>query len=93
VRSITGVEDDFREEFIVYPNPSLGKFTISGLQKNTKPIQMTIFSTQGKIVYSSSILQNSTTKTIDLSFLKSGMYLINITADDIEYAQRTIIIF
>jgi len=63
--------------FTVYPNPSTGVFTISGLKSDSQNFE--ILNLQGELIKKGAA--NSNLTTIDLSGQKNGMYLIRSGAD------------
>jgi hypothetical protein len=62
---------DFADQIIkVYPNPVNSSLNISGLNA---PVQASVFDMLGKLH-----IQSEVTKTLDVSSLKSGLYMIEI---------------
>jgi hypothetical protein len=62
---------DFADQIIkVYPNPVNSSLNISGLNA---PVQASVFDMLGKLH-----IQSEVTKTLDVSALKSGLYMIEI---------------
>ena len=57
-------------EIVIYPNPVQTKLNFSGL---TSPVQATVFDMLGK-----RHLQSKVTNTLDVSQLKSGLYMVEI---------------
>ena len=57
-------------EIVIYPNPVQTKLNFSGL---TSPVQATIFDMLGKRQ-----LQSEVTNSLDVSQLKSGLYMVEI---------------
>ena len=92
VLNITGIENTLRSNFKVYPNPSQGKFTITGVLNNTNPTTITVFNTMGKAVYTGLISKNRVAQSLDLRLLKPGVYLINLISDDVKYLPQKLII-
>ncbi len=56
----------------IYPNPSTGVFTVSGLAADAREI--TVTDLLGRVVYSE--MSNSTSVELDLSTLKAGQYIL-----------------
>ena len=71
VASQVGITDIEEFGFTVYPNPSNGAFEIQGEGEYT----ITITDLQGKVVLTES---NSDNTSIDISFVESGIYLLEI---------------
>ncbi|MFT7344549.1 MAG: hypothetical protein ACI9XP_001134 [Lentimonas sp.] len=61
----------------LYPNPSNGMLNISFSDDNGKPMSIEIRDITGKMILSSANIA-SNTKTLDLSYLQSGTYLISV---------------
>lgn len=74
-------------DFFVYPNPINSMISISSVNKYIKEI--TIYSIEGKFIRQYSINQNQS--ELDLSYLKSGMYQLQILSGDNEIYRKKII--
>lgn len=61
-------------EFVVYPNPNNGDFTISLIGTNTTPT-VEIYNTIGKLVYSNEVTSERTNFSTNLA---AGIYFINL---------------
>lgn len=85
---VTGIPGLRSENFAVYPNPSKGKFTISG-SANSNAIE--IYDLQGKRIYSdyNSNLQKS--KELDLSGYNKGVYILKIYNGTKSYNRKIIL--
>ncbi len=70
---IVGIDETSFENLMVYPNPSSAIFTVSN---NTQIEKVTLYSIIGEKVLEKSI--QSTTSTLDLSAMASGIYHLNI---------------
>lgn len=84
----SSVLEDKEIEFLVYPNPSKGIFTID-FSNNNKHI-ITIENLLGQEVYSNIYFGTSTTE-INLSGYRKGVYLINISDQKNTYSQKILI--
>lgn len=72
---------------LVYPNPSQGKVFIKGLSDKT--FSLKIYSLSGKTIYrNSKIISN---QPIDLSFLPTGKYLIEIIHSSEKHIEKLVI--
>lgn len=70
----TGIQEQIRDEFFIYPNPSnTGLFFI---ETKNEVNQVLVYSVQGKLVESVSL--SSTNIPLDLSHLTKGIYLLKI---------------
>lgn len=67
----------------IFPNPSNGLYTISGILPKT---QILIYDAVGQIVYS--ILSNDIKETIDIKQLPDGLYMIQINTDNNSFTRR-----
>ena len=70
----------------IYPNPTLNYISIKNLDFNSL---ITIYNLTGQLVYSETNANNKN-KTIDLSRLNSGIYLLNISNNNNSYTYRII---
>ena len=84
--SVIGINTDVNERdnnlnFAIYPNPNKGVFKVQLDLQNTT-VLLEIKSILGKSVYKEEINNSGMiNKSIDLSYLKKGIYLISITDD------------
>lgn len=69
INGFVGVEQLALQEITIYPNPSNGSFTISGLEKG----QVSIYSLAGKFIKDQELVG---TTLIDLSQMEAGVYLL-----------------
>jgi hypothetical protein len=82
-----GIDELQTADFSVYPNPASNQLTIeNGLELE---MQISIMNIEGKIVYTNEF--SGTSSTIDVSNLKAGIYLIQITTDSGNIVKRVII--
>jgi FAD synthase len=71
-----GINETFEDLFLVYPNPSNEKITIESNHKGK--IKTIILDINGKLIYENAF-ENEV--TIDVSNLKPGIYLLQMTND------------
>ena len=69
-------ENIFENKLVVYPNPSNGRFIISGGSVK-EGVQLKIIDVNGRIVYDNICTTNNLFE-IDLSLLQSGIYILNV---------------
>lgn len=67
-----GIEEHTASQVTLYPNPSNGLLTVSGVENNSK---INVINTLGQVVYSNEINKQ---ETLDLNFLSRGVYMISI---------------
>ena len=63
----------------LYPNPTKDQFS---LQSNLSLEKMTIYDVQGRMVSNVDLREMSNEKTVDISSLASGVYMVWITSDN-----------
>ena len=66
--------------FDVFPNPGYGSFTIELNEVQGGEKNMRIYNLNGQLLYSTSFYDLR--KTIDVDYLKAGLYIIEVTGDD-----------
>jgi uncharacterized repeat protein (TIGR02059 family) len=74
------IKYDANSEIInLYPNPNDGHFSIELFNSIQNEIgKITISDLSGKLIYQGTLLKDETIKQIDLSYIKSGIYLLMI---------------
>lgn len=85
VQDCTGIDESASsEEVNVYPNPTIGEFTITINNANYSELLITIVDIQGKEVFTSAEknISGVYTKQISLEELSKGMYYIKVNADN-----------
>lgn len=78
------------EMITVFPNPSQGLITIRIPQFNGK-LNLQVFDVNGRAVYTINNDSFAIEKTINLGHLQSGIYLLKINNDLINYSQKIIL--
>ena len=69
-------KQDFLKDITVFPNPITNRFTIQTATENLESLKLQIFNVIGKKVFEKSGLRS---KTVDVSQLNSGIYILKIT--------------
>lgn len=79
------------EDFLIYPNPTGGKLTIS--LPTSEKVSVDLFDLRGRKVYQSNFESEGTmfTKDLDLTSIQSGVYIINVKTEGKEISKRVII--
>lgn len=78
IKEIRSVENDFHENFKVYPNPTNGKFLIA-FGDNKPALGVIIYNAKGQVVYEMSNVDiQEKTVDIDLTHLPKGVYTIHL---------------
>ena len=87
-RMIEGSEEEFiannTSDFIMYPNPSNGKFNIEFYDVETAKVE--IFSIQGQKVF-----ETETNDTIQVANLQSGMYIVKVSKNETTETKKLVI--
>ncbi len=71
INALVGIVQAASDAKNIYPNPTKGNLTLEGF---TTPIQYTVFSSLGEVVYDGVAFDNQ----LSLDFLNVGMYLVKI---------------
>ncbi|MFT6708079.1 MAG: hypothetical protein ACJATF_002935, partial [Flavobacteriales bacterium] len=87
--SNSNIDASKSEEMIVYPNPTNGKFQISILAEMPDAL-INVYSTSGVLV--SSFTQMNSSSNINIDFLESGMYFLEIINGDQKYNPSNIVL-
>jgi len=80
------IEDRPFDNVSITPNPMQDQFVFSGL--SSQDTEIVIFDILGKRVYTQ---QNVTNQTIDVSSLKSGIYMMTISSEDQKTTRKLIV--
>jgi hypothetical protein len=74
------------QEINIFPNPTNGTIVIEGIEME-KNNQIRVFDLNGRLMHSSRL----SAFNLDLSFLNSGLYLLQITNDQFSHTGRLVI--
>lgn len=74
---LLGVNESKNKELVIYPNPTIDKISIKGIDKN-KSIEVKITNLQGKIL-KTIVLENS--NEIDMAEFAKGVYLVSVDGE------------
>lgn len=74
-------ENEWIKGFKVLPNPNSGVFDISGSLNSSEDIRITVVDMQGRLIYEATELNNTISRSIDISSSDQGMYILNISSD------------
>ena len=83
----TAIAEVHTSIFDVYPNPSLGSFTIA--LEEAGEFTVSVINVLGQTVYTADI-DNSLTQ-VDLSGISKGMYTVELNSGDVVYTEKLII--
>ncbi|MBN4082092.1 T9SS type A sorting domain-containing protein, partial [bacterium AH-315-B15] len=88
-------ENEFNYDFDVYPNPTDGIVNYSLDNFTGDQIQVNIYNELGQLVFSEDIYDNNPegywNKSLDISHLPRGIYLFNVTSDDLTATKRIVV--
>ncbi len=88
---LLGIDYIQNDEVIkIYPNPSKGLINIKINQFSGK-VNMNVMDLNGRVVYSLNNNDFNIEKTVDLSYLQSGMYIVKIDGDNLNYTKKIIL--
>ena len=87
----TLANEDFsnKKGIVISPNPSNGLFTINSNQYAGK-VSIQVVDLNGREVYSTKNELFNSEKTIDLKSVESGIYVLRISGEDLNYSQKII---
>jgi len=91
ITGITNPTEKTFNSFVVFPNPSHGEINLSSdvLSGN---FDYQIIDLSGKIVYSQALsLTKNQTKTLNVSFLKKGIYFVKLQKDTYQFVEKLVI--
>lgn len=83
--SVNYFEND--SNFRVYPNPSNGQFNIH-INQFVGKVNIQVVDINGRIVLNNDNVDFNLEKTIDLSGFQAGMYILKVSADNLNYSQK-----
>jgi len=80
------------EQLSVYPNPSNGDVYLS-LKHDLQNVSVKVFDLQGKILFNKNIaqLESGSTKLADFTNLQSGIYFMEVQADQVHFREKLLI--
>ncbi|WP_300568164.1 T9SS-dependent M36 family metallopeptidase [Flavobacterium sp.] len=74
----------------IYPNPSNGQINIR-ISQFTGKVNLQVVDLNGRVVYSLNNTDFNIEKTINLSHLQSGMYIVKIDGSELKYTKKIIL--
>lgn len=93
---LVGIEDNDvgDEHLLLFPNPSTGLFMIAVTGEKINNASIRVYDLMGALVYSEDnrYIDNSVSRQLDLSQLKSGLYMVNIICGDKKYVRKVSIL-
>ena len=90
VRSLGIPEAENQTGFLIYPNPTHGKVSLSFDKPVIGPFIIEVYDSRGVLVYDSQYIANDKV-TVDLSLLNGGLYLLKITGNGFSATRKIVI--
>lgn len=92
VEASLAIEEFGFENFIVFPNPTKGEFTIKLNSSLSSNIKVEIYDLRGRNIYKNTYKKaGDFNENIDLNYVQSGMYILNVSDDKRRSTQKIII--
>lgn len=85
----TSIDDKLISNFVVYPNPSTGKINIKFMENIDA--SLSIINTQGNIILSKKINNNTVSYQFDLSSQPAGVYFIQLIGDKVSIKEKIVL--
>ena len=80
--AVLAIDDELLDKFKIYPNPFSDKINIESTVFEDKSLKIKCFDVTGRLVFEDDKALNDKKTEIDLSFLSSGMYWVQLKLDD-----------
>ena len=92
IASVTAPENG-KFDINVYPNPSIGKFTVELNRKNTegKDFEMDLYNLIGQVVYHKKTLFENVKEEIELPSIADGTYILHVKQGDQVMTKKLIV--
>jgi hypothetical protein len=85
-----GLIETSKKNFEIFPNPANNQVAIKLIESISTPIYIGLYDLEGRKLLSDRIEPTNTTKTIDLQFLKRGVYLIKLENNDLSSSVKMV---
>jgi len=86
------VDDNTFQNFILYPNPNKGNFTISFNSDNSEKINVRVFDIGGRSVFNKEYQNNGLfNENMHLDNLQSGVYLVKVQNGSKQLTKKIVI--
>lgn len=90
IQNTMGVAENMTDSFVIYPNPASGTVNLLFTESTTDTVNVTVTDLSGKTVVSKKVSTNGDAM-LDVSSLSSGMYFINVKADEKQQTKKLMI--
>lgn len=86
------VNDNSLQDFVLYPNPNKGNFTISFNSDNSEKVNVGVFDIRGRSVFSKEYQNNGLfNENMQLDNLQSGVYLVKVQNGSKQLTKKIVI--
>ena len=86
-----GIEENWVEDFKIFPNPNNGNFNITGSLKVTSEVSILITDMQGRVILKDSENGTILNKSINLNSVANGIYLVKISSESGSKTEKIVI--
>ena len=80
---------DAEDQFLLYPNPTNGIFTVKWTQENQQPTVLKVYDLTGKVLHQENIRVSG--QSINLSHFTHGIYIVQIQNENTQQTRRLVI--
>lgn len=86
------ISEESLENFVVFPNPNGGEFTLQFTSNSGREVSAKVFDIRGRKIYDESFAGSSTfNQSIRLNNVSSGMYILDVTDGDRRTIKRILV--
>jgi Zinc carboxypeptidase/Secretion system C-terminal sorting domain len=86
-----GLNELQQSEISIYPNPSDGKFIISGNGMNVSKLHIQVYNILGKLVQDEEVRPGNTPYLFDLGDMPEGIYMAKMSTQESTYTRKLIV--
>jgi subtilisin-like proprotein convertase family protein len=92
VQGSLGVEENEISEFLIFPNPNHGEFTIKLNSSSTYNIKVEVFDIRGRSVFNNSYINTQNfNQLVNLNGVQSGMYFVKVSDGEKQTTKKIIV--
>jgi hypothetical protein len=86
----TFLDEKNKQQISIYPNPASDFINVS-FKGNNSDKQLVIFNSLGKVIYEEKVISGTKTSRIDISFMESGFYILELRDENKSSTQGLLI--
>ena len=86
---VSSVQEESQSLFQIFPNPTTGKLKID--ISSTEVVDAQIFTILGEVVWQEKLVENTSQRELDLSYLPNGVYLIKLRLGQTIHTKKIIL--